>query len=67
MRALSCEGGDVLDVPTGTDDETATLVWLLGALARAREEGQERLVGHLEAVADDAVFEAEVAARGAGG
>ena len=42
------------DVPTGADPHTATLVWLLGALARAREEGQERLAGYLEAVADDA-------------
>ena len=57
----------MLDVPTGADAETATLGWLLDALARAREEGQERLVGYLEAVADDAVFEAEAAARRAGG
>jgi hypothetical protein len=57
----------MLDVPTGADPQTATLVWLLGALARAREEDQVRLVGYLGAVADDAVFEAEAAARGAGG
>ncbi len=57
----------MLDEPTGADTQTAILVWLLGALARAREEGQERLVGYLEAVADDTVFEAEAAARGAGG
>jgi hypothetical protein len=53
----------VLEVLAGTDAETATLVWLMDALERAREEGQERLVGYLEAVADDAVFEAEAAAR----
>jgi hypothetical protein len=46
------------------DPQTATLAWLLGALARAREEGHERLAGYLEAVADDAIFEAEAAARG---
>ncbi len=57
----------MLDVPTGTDAETATLVWLMGALERARGEGHERLAGYLEAVADDVVFEAEAAARGAGG
>ncbi len=56
----------MLDVPTGADPQTATLVWLRGALAQAREGGQKRLVGYLEAVADDAVFEAEAAARGAG-
>ncbi len=55
------------DVPTGADPQTATLLWLQGALQRAREEGQERLVSYLEAVDDDAVFEAEAAARGAGG
>ncbi len=67
MRALVYEGGNVLDVPTETDAETATLVWLMGALEWAREGGHERLVGYLEAVADDVLFEAEAAARGAGG
>jgi hypothetical protein len=67
MRALPYMGGKMPDVPTAADTQTATLVWLLGALARAREEGQDRLVGYLEAVADDAVFEAEVAAQAAGG
>ena len=55
----------MLDVPTGTDAETATLIWLMSALERAREGGHERLAGYLEAVADDVVFEAEAAARGA--
>ena len=67
IRALLYEGGKLLEVPAGTDAETATLLWLMGALERAREEGHERLVGYLEAVADDVVFEAEAAARGAGG
>lgn len=57
----------MLEVPAGAGPQTATLVWLLGALAWAREGGQERLVGHLEAVADNAVFEAEAAARAPGG
>ncbi|HKH12965.1 MAG TPA: hypothetical protein VKA73_17625 [Rubrobacter sp.] len=61
------EGGNVLDVPAGTDAETKILAWLMGALERAREEGHERLAGYLEAVADDAVFEAEAATRRAGG
>ncbi len=54
-----------MEVPAGADDETATLVWLMCALERAREGGHERLVGYLEAVADEVVFEAEAAARGA--
>ncbi len=65
MQASPYEGGNVLEVPAGADDETATLVWLMGALQRAREGGHERLAGYLEAVADDVVFEAEAAARGA--
>ena len=52
------------DVRAKTDAQMATLVWLMGALQRAREGGHERLAGYLEAVADDVVFEAEAAARG---
>jgi hypothetical protein len=65
MRASPYEGGNVLEVPAGADDETATLVWLMGALEWARKGGHERLAGYLEAVADDVVFEVEAAARGA--
>lgn len=53
----------MLDIPTGTDTETATLGWLVHALEQARGKGNERLVGYLEAVADDLVFEAESAVR----
>ena len=64
MRASLYEGGDALDVPAGTDAETASLVWLMGALEQVREGNQERLVGYLEAVAEDAGFQTEAAARG---
>jgi hypothetical protein len=64
MRASLYEGGDVLDVPAGTDAETASLVWLMGALEQAREGNQERPVGYLEAVAEDAGFQTKAAARG---
>ena len=50
-------------MPAGTDATTATLMWLMGALERAREGGHERLASYLEAVADDVVFEAEATAR----
>ncbi len=53
------------DVRAETDAQMATLLWLVGALQRAREGGHERLARYLEAVADDVVFEAEAAARGA--
>jgi hypothetical protein len=46
-----------------TDEETATLVWLVSALEHARSRGQTKVVGYLEEVADDVVFEVEAAAR----
>lgn len=53
----------MLEVQIGVDTETATLAWLVGALEQARSQGHVRLVGYLEAVADDIVFELESAAR----
>jgi hypothetical protein len=52
-------GGDILEV----DSETATLTWLVSALEHARTRGQARVVGYLEEVADDVVFEVEMVAR----
>jgi hypothetical protein len=49
----------VLDV----DTETATLAWLMEALEHVRSRGQTRVVGYLEEVADDVVFEVEMVAR----
>ena len=45
------------------DSETATLAWLVAALEHARSKDQTKVVGYLEEVADDVVFEVEVAAR----
>ena len=45
------------------DTETATLAWLVSALEQARRAEHVRLVGYLEAVADDVVFEMESSAR----
>ena len=45
------------------ETDAATLAWLVGALEHARARGQTRLVGYLEAVADEVVFEVEIAAR----
>ncbi len=41
------------------DTEKATLEWLVEALVQARSRGQTKLVGYLEAVADEVVFEVE--------
>lgn len=55
--------GDALDLMLDTDTDTATLAWLVSALEQARREGQSKAVSYLEAVADDVVFEMEMAAR----
>ncbi len=39
-----------------TDNE-ACLVWLEDALRRLRAEGQTKMVGYLEAVSDEVLFE----------
>ena len=56
-------GGSALDPILVADTETATLAWLASALEQARREGQAKAVGYLEAVADDVVFEMEMAAK----
>jgi hypothetical protein len=45
------------------DDDTATLAWLVGALEQARSQGQTKIVDCLETIAEDVVFEMEMAAR----
>ncbi len=41
--------------------ETATLEWLVSALDHARSRDQTKLVGYLEEIADEVVFEVEAA------
>ena len=43
--------------------KTATLEWLVTALDYTRSNGQTKVVGYLGEVADDIVFETEIAAR----
>jgi hypothetical protein len=52
-----------LQLATRTHDGPADLAWLDVALKYARTKGQTRVVGYLEAVMDDVVFEMEMAAR----
>ena len=52
-----------LEQATITHDDSATLTWLGEALAYARKQDQAKLVGRLEEVLDDAMFEMEMAAR----
>ena len=51
-----------MDSALVVDTDTATLVWLVNALEHTRARGQTKLVGYLEAVVDDVVFEVESAA-----
>lgn len=51
------------DLGPVVDSETATLTWLVGALEHARSRGQTKVIGYLEEVAEDVVFEVEMAAR----
>lgn len=52
-----------MDSALSGDTETATLEWLVTALEHARSKGHTKVVGYLEEVADDVVFEVEIAAR----
>ena len=45
------------------DTETATLTWLVSALEHARTRGQMKLLGYLEAVVEEVVFEVGDAVR----
>ena len=52
-----------MDATLDVDADTATLAWLVSGLEHARARGQTKLVGYLEAVVEDVVFEVEAAAR----
>lgn len=56
-------GGNTLSLTLGVDNETAALAWLIGALEQARARSQTKLVGYLEVILEDVVFEMESAAR----
>ena len=54
----------MLDVPLGADNKTTILAWLINALEQARTtQDQQKAVGYLEALADEVLFEMEMAAR----
>ena len=52
------------DLATGATNGTVVdLSWLMGALEHARARGQTEVVGYLEAIADDVMFEMESSAN----
>jgi hypothetical protein len=52
-----------LERKSGVDLDTAALAWLVSALEQARTRSQVKLVDYLETIADEVVFEVEMAAR----
>jgi hypothetical protein len=46
-----------------TETSGLDLAWLVGTLEQAHSQEQTRVVDYLEAIADDVVFEMEMAAR----
>ena len=52
-----------MDLMVSVDNTSASLAWLAGALEHARMQGQDRLVGYLEAILEDVVFEMESGGR----
>ncbi len=57
------EGVITTNLKMGVDGETAALTWLVSAMGYASAQGQETLVGYLEAVMEEAVFEMEMTAK----
>ena len=52
-----------MELRGGVDNETAALAWMVRALEQARKQGQTKLVDYVETIADEVVFEMEMAAR----
>ena len=52
-----------MEPTSAVDDDTVALAWLVSALEQARRQGQTKLVDCLETIAEDVVFEMEMAAR----
>ena len=52
-----------MEQATITHKDSVTRTWLVDALEYARSNGQTKVVGYLEAVLDDAVFEEGITAR----
>ena len=52
-----------MELRGGVDNETTASAWLVRALEQARGQSQVKLVDYLETIADDVVFDVEMAAR----
>ena len=52
------------ELATGAANGTVVdLSWLMGALEHARAQDQTKVMGYLEAIADDVIFEMESSAN----
>jgi len=65
LPVLPLNGGTLLieGLKPEADTKAATLEWLVTALQYTRSRSQAKVVGYLEEVADDVVFEVEMVAR----
>ena len=52
-----------MEKKASVENDVVALAWLVSALGYARARGQSKIVDHLETIADDMVFEAEMATR----
>ena len=64
VGCVAFSGGTLLteDLTPEAYTETATLEWLVTALQYTRSNSQTKVVGYLEDIADDVVFEVEMKA-----
>jgi hypothetical protein len=62
-----CEKGSVSNndggLALGSTDNEVCLEWLAHALQQLRQEGQTKVVGYLEAVSEEVVFETKALPR----
>ena len=64
LQAHLSERVILTDLATGATNGTVVdLSWLMGALGHARAQAQTEVVGYLEAIADDVMFEMETSAN----
>ena len=52
-----------METKAGVEGDAVALGWLVSALEHARVRGQSQTVKYLETIADDVLFETEMAAR----
>lgn len=52
-----------MEAKASVEGDAVALAWLVSALDYTRSRGQSKMVDYLETIADDVVFETEMATR----